>query len=834
MEEMKRGVLETPLAFFPTLRSLSVHEIRNVWVGVSNFVYRNLSMDKGANVPGLGIFSLARTKLDLGGNRFIAIQRPVFLLSEKLSRAYGLKQSKTYTPDEYPVVPLNITTLSLKTALKKKEIEDCIRETVLYFYRLMIHGQPVTFPLRGIGVLGIQNKIVTMTFCREFLQATDGSRNLASMLRKVPLLRTVAEDSITFQRATSPLSRGSGSRTPTTSSHVARPRKLPSLGYKEADKPAGLETIQAENEMANKEKQLTPRGEDHYHNADKKETLPKEHLRSQRSLAPAKAAMLVCSDSVEKTAEQNSGFKRSKTAKGQHPSEKEIIHDPTPKMASSPCKSQVTARKEPCSLCWEHLRKRFSEKGSTEKEEGRMVVQKFQDMNLLEAVLRDQMKIIQDRKHRKTLSACNVTVAHQKRKENEKPRKQHRFGIARERIPSPLPWLTEKDRWQQIMEKREKEMSLRLKKVFIAHLDQVRLAEEVAAQNAKYLRKIKEDQERYKTALDNQVKRELEWLPGPQVGQLNLILRKNAIANKKLLERRRWDQEFSARLKLAVNMGKQKAIALCQVQEHKEKVLRREARRKVVAPSTRSLRDQKEGKESGKAALDDQMKSEPEQLPISERDTSSLPYRRSAIYSPNLAEKKLQDEDYYEFPPLAAEEGKQVEIIGGQTEQQREKFPLLEIKKRIERARQTLDPVDSWENSSKFKKQRAFEKKLLERYISDEKLAEKRQQDQAMDSLKLAQYRRNQKIVLLAQLVQQRSSFFAQIPKNMPLWDADMYFVLEPWEDRKIHSPDVTKAVGKDVQATAGSLVFGQTQAALEETECLLGKPPQDMGDRAQ
>lgn len=36
---------------------------------------------------------------------------------------------------------------------------------------------------------------------------------------------------------------------------------------------------------------------------------------------------------------------RSKTAKGQHPSEKEIIHDPTPKMASSPCKSQVTARK---------------------------------------------------------------------------------------------------------------------------------------------------------------------------------------------------------------------------------------------------------------------------------------------------------------------------------------------------------------------------------------------------------------------------------------------------------------------------------------------------------
>ncbi|XP_019379309.1 PREDICTED: coiled-coil domain-containing protein 81 [Gavialis gangeticus] len=793
-----------------------------------------LAKSSGANVPGLGIFSLARTKLDLGGNRFIAIQRPVFLLSETLSRAYGLKQSKTYTSDEYPVVPLNVTTLSLETALKKKVIQDCIRETVLYFYRLMIHGQPVMFPLRGIGVLGIQNKIVTMTFCREFLQATDGSRNLAGVLRKVPLLRPVAEDSVTFQRATSPVSRGSGSRTLITSSHVARPRKLPSLGYKEADKPAGLETIQAENEMANKEKQLTPSGEDRYHNADKKETLPKERLQSQRSLAPAEAAMLACSDSLEKTAKQKNDFERSKTAKGQRPSEKEISRDPTLRMASSPCKSQVTAREEPCSLCWKYLRKRFSEKGSTEEEDRDIVVQKFQDMNLLEAVLRDQMEIIQDRKHRKTLSSCSVTAAHQKRKENEKPRKRHRSGIARLRIPSPLPWLTEKDRWQQITEKREKEMSLRLKKVFIAHLDQVRLAEEVAAQNVKYLRKIKEDQESYKTALDNQVRRELEWLPGPQFGQLNLILRKNAIANKKLVERRRWDQEFSARLKLAVNMRKQKAIALCQVQEHKEKVLRWEARRKVVAPSTRSLRDKKEGKERGKAALDDQIKSEPEQLPISEMDTSSLAYKRSAIYSQDLAEEKLQYEEYVEFSPLAAEEGKQVEIIRSQDEQQREKFPLLEIKKRIERARQILDPVDSWENSAKFKKQRTFEKKLLERYISDEKLAEKRQQDQAMERLKLAQYRQNQKIVLLAQLVQQRSSFFAQIPKNMPLWDADMYFVLEPSEDRKTHPPDVTKAVGRDAQATAGSLVFGQTRAALEETEHLLGKPPQDMGDRAQ
>ncbi|XP_019384092.1 PREDICTED: coiled-coil domain-containing protein 81 [Crocodylus porosus] len=498
------------------------------------------------------------------------------------------------------------------------------------------------------------------------------------------------------------------------------------------------------------------------------------------------------------------------------------------------CAPAAPGLQEPCSLCWEYLRKRFSEKGSTEAEDRDIIVQKFQDTNLLEAVLRDQMKIIQDRKHRKTLSACSVTAAHQKKKENEKPRKRHRSGIARLRIPSPLPWLTEKARWQQITEKREKEMSLRLKKVFIAHLDQVRLAEEVAAQNAKYLRKIKEDQESYKTALDNQVRRELEWLPGPQVGQLNLILRKNTIANKKLLERRRWDQEFSARLKLAVNMRKQKAIALCQVQEHKEKVLRWEARRKVVAPSTRSLRDKKEGKGRAKAALDDQIKSEPEQPPISKTDTSSLAYRRSAIYSQDLPEKKLQDEEYFEFPPPAAEEEKPVEIIGGQAEQQGEKFPLLEIKKRIERARQVLDPVDSWENSTKFKKQRTFEKKLLERYISDEKLAEKRQQDQAMERLKLAQYRQNQKMVLLAQLVQQRSSFFAQIPKNMPLWDADMYFVLDPWEDRKTHPPDVTKAVGRDAQATAGSLVFGQTRAALEETKHLLGKPPQVMGDRAQ
>ncbi|KYO40690.1 hypothetical protein Y1Q_0013033 [Alligator mississippiensis] len=55
---------------------------------------------QGVQIPGLGIFPFARIKLDLSGNKFLVTQKPVFLLSEKLCQAYGLKQREKHTAAE--------------------------------------------------------------------------------------------------------------------------------------------------------------------------------------------------------------------------------------------------------------------------------------------------------------------------------------------------------------------------------------------------------------------------------------------------------------------------------------------------------------------------------------------------------------------------------------------------------------------------------------------------------------------------------------------------------------------------------------------------------------
>ncbi|XP_041586225.1 coiled-coil domain-containing protein 81 isoform X2 [Vulpes lagopus] len=78
----------------PTLLSLSQEEVSTIWANVSGFVERQLSLRKGVQIPGLGTFTFTRQKLEVGNNKFILIQRPMFIMAEKLVQIHGLKQNK--------------------------------------------------------------------------------------------------------------------------------------------------------------------------------------------------------------------------------------------------------------------------------------------------------------------------------------------------------------------------------------------------------------------------------------------------------------------------------------------------------------------------------------------------------------------------------------------------------------------------------------------------------------------------------------------------------------------------------------------------------------------
>lgn len=55
------------------------------------------SIFQGVNIPGLGTFTFTQKKLEVGNNKFILIQRPVFIVSEKFAMTHALTYTKHHT-----------------------------------------------------------------------------------------------------------------------------------------------------------------------------------------------------------------------------------------------------------------------------------------------------------------------------------------------------------------------------------------------------------------------------------------------------------------------------------------------------------------------------------------------------------------------------------------------------------------------------------------------------------------------------------------------------------------------------------------------------------------
>lgn len=53
---------------------------------------------QGVQISGLGTFTFTRQKLEVGNHKFILVQRPVFIMAEKLVQTHGLKQNKVFSP----------------------------------------------------------------------------------------------------------------------------------------------------------------------------------------------------------------------------------------------------------------------------------------------------------------------------------------------------------------------------------------------------------------------------------------------------------------------------------------------------------------------------------------------------------------------------------------------------------------------------------------------------------------------------------------------------------------------------------------------------------------
>jgi hypothetical protein len=53
---------------------------------------------QGVQISGLGTFTFSRQQLEVGNKKFVLVQRPVFIMAEKLVQTHGLKQNKVFSP----------------------------------------------------------------------------------------------------------------------------------------------------------------------------------------------------------------------------------------------------------------------------------------------------------------------------------------------------------------------------------------------------------------------------------------------------------------------------------------------------------------------------------------------------------------------------------------------------------------------------------------------------------------------------------------------------------------------------------------------------------------
>ncbi|KAM9220951.1 coiled-coil domain-containing protein 81 isoform 1-T1 [Dugong dugon] len=547
LDNIDPALRELGRQMLPTLPSLTQEEVSIIWGNVAEFVERQLTLHKGVQIPGLGIFTFTRQKLEVGNNKFILIQRPVFIVAEKLVQLHGLKQNKVHIPGDIPIIPLNFVMISLEGPFNRDIVEGCVKETLLFLSRSISTKQNVEFTFKGIGVLVIRNSKVKMKFYKDFLCAMDGKGTLVKALTNRP--GTV--DSVLSSRE------DPGKR---PCSVLAFPR----IDLKERENKTSMQTI-VEGNGENRERKFKVKDQ-----SDKeegiREILSPKRLRDRQDISPAKATSVNLLDKLERSGSGGRNVTpESLTSSGFLKSDNEMKSKTSPALAA--CQDHSKAGQEMCYVCLQRAQRNsplyYSEERKRREREDERLIQQYQLLKEQEAVFKQQMKSLATREQNQKNAAYNLGVAEAIRNhKNEKP-EFYKSCIFDKRPLSPEINALKKEEYsqsllKQIDNRREKERKQRQNRELMDRLEQVQLTEELAAQRAQYLKDKMEESQCYKRALDAQIKNKPIQLPMFEPDSSEPIFGKNG--SELAMERFNREQSYMKHQLEAAASHKRRAI----------------------------------------------------------------------------------------------------------------------------------------------------------------------------------------------------------------------------------------------------------------------------------
>ncbi|XP_076466894.1 coiled-coil domain-containing protein 81-like [Babylonia areolata] len=216
-DSLQRILADAKTGKFSSINALSDDDVANVWENVGSYIEKKMASQKGVQIPNLGTFSFSQNKLDVGNNKYVLMQRPVFNISEKFAQTHGLQFTRYNVPGHIPCPPLNYAALSFESPFSRDTVENCVREIVSSVNRAVASKRNVELCFAGIGRLQIRDSRVKMRFYKEFINQMDGSGSLLDSMQN----RAGTVDSVMSNR---PFSR------PNTSNTVLLPRIQPNPG----------------------------------------------------------------------------------------------------------------------------------------------------------------------------------------------------------------------------------------------------------------------------------------------------------------------------------------------------------------------------------------------------------------------------------------------------------------------------------------------------------------------------------------------------------------------------------------------------------------------------
>ncbi|XP_019935286.2 coiled-coil domain-containing protein 81 isoform X1 [Paralichthys olivaceus] len=468
MTDVLRLVSQADRQDLPTLSQLSENDIGSIWADVSAYIERQMTLQKGVQLAGLGTFTFSQQRLDLG-NRFTMIQRPIFLLAGKLLQSLGLKQTRPLAAATHlPVVQLNFAAVSQETPFSRDVVEGCVRETLLLLFRALASERNVFVTFQGIGVLSFTNNKVRMKFNRDFINAMDGTGRMLLAFNKRP------------GSSVSLLSGGvSRLQRPQTVNSITLPTVCPPQQHdKDADTDGWC---------------LSPA-------PDKR----KAGDVPQQTLQPAKMNLF---EEVKPKLPTEAITDKPVTFISSPEGAPTKLEEPCVRIS---CSGHTRAGQELCYLCMQRAQRNVpvylrEQEQAEEKARDKLLLLKEQQRDK-QRMEEEQERLNEHREHSKQVATFNLQMS--AKKEKSCPLYPTSF-IFPTRPLTPVKRIQQhrymKDLQSQVERRQQRETQDQQNRLLLEHLDQVQLVQEIASQKAQQFQQKYEKTKHYKRALDTQV-----------------------------------------------------------------------------------------------------------------------------------------------------------------------------------------------------------------------------------------------------------------------------------------------------------------------------------------